>query len=77
MSRAMSLQQLLAGETITLPIGFDPMIEGLELDSRALKQGDAFVALAGASTHGLRFVEQAREANVAAVSMRWEGALKR
>jgi len=36
MSRAMSLQQLLAGETITLPIGFDPMIEGLSIDSRAL-----------------------------------------
>jgi UDP-N-acetylmuramoyl-L-alanyl-D-glutamate--2,6-diaminopimelate ligase len=67
MTRAMSLQQLLAGETIALPIGFDPMIEGLSIDSRALKQGDAFVALAGASTHGLRFVEQARAANVAAV----------
>ena len=29
MSRAMSLQQLLAGETITLPAGFDPLIHGL------------------------------------------------
>jgi UDP-N-acetylmuramoyl-L-alanyl-D-glutamate--2,6-diaminopimelate ligase len=67
MSRAMSLHQLLAGETITLPIGFDPMVEGLSIDSRALKTGDAFVALAGASTHGLRFLEQAKAANVAAV----------
>jgi len=67
MSRAMSLQQLLAGETVTLPIGFDPMIEGLSIDSRTLKQGDAFIALSGASTHGLRFLEQARAAQVSAV----------
>jgi UDP-N-acetylmuramoyl-L-alanyl-D-glutamate--2,6-diaminopimelate ligase len=63
----MSLQQLLAGETITLPVGFDPLIHGLSLDSRALQRGDAFVALAGASTHGLRFLAQAEQAEVAAV----------
>ena len=67
MSRAMSLHQLLAGETITLPIGFDPMVEGLSIDSRALREGEVFVALAGASTHGLRFLQQAMDANVAAV----------
>ena len=58
MSRAMSLQQLLAGEA-SLPDGFDPLLQGLSMDSRALKEGDAFVALAGASTHGLRHLPQA------------------
>jgi UDP-N-acetylmuramoyl-L-alanyl-D-glutamate--2,6-diaminopimelate ligase len=67
MSRAMSLQQLLAGEAVALPADFDPMIEGLSIDSRSLKQGDAFIALPGASTHGLRFLEQARAAQVSAV----------
>ncbi|MEO8161002.1 MAG: UDP-N-acetylmuramoyl-L-alanyl-D-glutamate--2,6-diaminopimelate ligase, partial [Arenimonas sp.] len=62
----MSLQQLLAGET-QLRAGFDPLLQGLSMDSRALKPGDAFVALAGASTHGLRYLAQARDAGVAAV----------
>jgi UDP-N-acetylmuramoyl-L-alanyl-D-glutamate--2,6-diaminopimelate ligase len=66
MSRAMSLRQLLAGE-VALPAGFDPLLHGLSIDSRALKEGDAFVALAGASTHGLRFLAQAQAAKVAAV----------
>ena len=66
MSRAMSLQQLLAGE-VALPAGFDPLLRGLSMDSRALQPGDAFVALAGASTHGLRFLAQAQAAGVAAV----------
>jgi len=63
----MSLQQLLAGEAVELPAGFDPLLTGLCMDSRALTEGDAFIALAGASTHGLRFLEQARAAKVAAV----------
>jgi UDP-N-acetylmuramoyl-L-alanyl-D-glutamate--2,6-diaminopimelate ligase len=67
MSRAMSLQQLLAGEDASVPAGFDPLVTGLSIDSRALQEGDAFVALAGASTHGLRFLEQARAAKVSAV----------
>jgi UDP-N-acetylmuramoyl-L-alanyl-D-glutamate--2,6-diaminopimelate ligase len=66
-SRAMSLQQLLAGEAVDLPAGFDPLLTGLSIDSRALNEGDAFIALAGATTHGLRFLEQARAAKVAAV----------
>jgi UDP-N-acetylmuramoyl-L-alanyl-D-glutamate--2,6-diaminopimelate ligase len=66
MSRAMSLRQLLAGEA-ELPPGFDPLLRGLSVDSRALQEGDAFVALAGASTHGLRFLAQAQAAKVAAV----------
>lgn len=62
----MRLHELLAGEA-SLPGGFDPLLHGLSADSRELHEGDAFVALAGASTHGLRHLEQARAAGVAAV----------
>src|SRR5690606_29624887 len=53
MSRAMPLSQLLAGQP-PLPAGFDPLITGLSADSRDVGPGGAFVALAGARTHGLR-----------------------
>ena len=62
----LSLQELLAGEA-SLPAGFDPVLHGLSADSRELHEGDAFIALAGASTHGLRFAENARAAKVAAI----------
>lgn len=65
-SMTMPLQELLAGEA-PLPAGFNPMLQGLSADSRDLHEGDAFIALAGASTHGLRFAENARVANVAAI----------
>jgi UDP-N-acetylmuramoyl-L-alanyl-D-glutamate--2,6-diaminopimelate ligase len=66
MSRAMPLSVLLAGEP-ALPAGFDPVVTGLGADSRALQPGDAFVALAGATTHGLRHLPQALAAGVSAV----------
>jgi UDP-N-acetylmuramoyl-L-alanyl-D-glutamate--2,6-diaminopimelate ligase len=62
----MRLHELLAGEA-NLPDDFDPLLHGLSADSRNLHEGDAFVALAGASTHGLRHLDQAAEAGVAAV----------
>ena len=62
----MPLHQLLDGEA-SLPAGFDPQIGGLSANSRELRAGDAFIALAGASTHGLKFAAQARAANVAAI----------
>jgi UDP-N-acetylmuramoyl-L-alanyl-D-glutamate--2,6-diaminopimelate ligase len=62
----MSLQELIRGE-VALPAGFNPTVRGLSADSRELGEGDVFIALAGGSTHGLRFLEQARAANVAAV----------
>ncbi|MBW8368512.1 MAG: hypothetical protein K0M70_11740 [Arenimonas sp.] len=49
----MPLSVLLQGEP-SLPPGFDPTVAGLSADSRDLQPGDAFIALAGASTHGLR-----------------------
>lgn len=45
----------------------DVTVRGLSLDSRALEPGDAFVALPGAYTHGLDFVDQARAAGAAAI----------
>ena len=66
MSRAMPLHELLHGHVAELP-SFNPMIHGLSADSRALQPGDAFIALSGASTHGLRFAEQAGKAGVAAI----------
>ena len=65
-ARSMLLHDLLAGQAV-LPAGFNPAIGGLSADSRDLHAGDAFVALAGGSTHGLRFLDQARAANVAAI----------
>ena len=62
----MPLQELIAGE-VALPAGFNPTVRGLSADSRELREGDVFVALAGGSTHGLRFLEQASAAKVAAV----------
>ncbi len=66
MSRAMPLHDLLAGQVPTLP-GFNPLVRGLSQDSRSLREGDAFVALAGASSHGLKFAAQAEAVKVAAI----------
>ncbi|GAB2490231.1 UDP-N-acetylmuramoyl-L-alanyl-D-glutamate--2,6-diaminopimelate ligase [Arenimonas alkanexedens] len=66
MSRAMSLHDLLQGEPV-LPAGFNPMLAGLTADTRALRAGDAFIALAGASTHGLRHAAQARAAGASVI----------
>ena len=58
MSRAMPLHALLQDHVEPLP-AVNPLVTGLCSDSRALRGGDAFIALAGASTHGLRFLPQA------------------
>jgi UDP-N-acetylmuramoyl-L-alanyl-D-glutamate--2,6-diaminopimelate ligase len=63
---AMSLHELLQGELATLP-PFDPVVTGLTADSNAVKPGDAFVALRGATTHGLRFAMQAEAAGAVAI----------
>lgn len=63
MSRAMHLSQLLPD--VALPR--DPNISGLALDSRQVRPGDAFVAIAGFGAHGLSFAEQARVAGASAI----------
>ncbi len=63
--RTMPLRELLAGMGASaLP---DRDVTGLSSDSRAVRAGDAFVALAGASAHGLRFAEAVRTAGAAAI----------
>ena len=55
MSRTMPLSQLLPD----VALAHDPQIGGLALDSRHIRPGDAFVAIAGFGAHGLGFIEQA------------------
>jgi len=59
----MSLQTLLEGWRDSVP---EVVIEGLSLDSRSVTQGQAFIAVGGGQTHGLKFAAQA-EANGASV----------
>ena len=60
----MPLAQLLP-DVAGIPPGL--IITGLVQDSRQLRAGDAFVAIAGFGAHGLTFVEQARAAGAAAI----------
>ena len=64
MSRRMHLAELLPDVA-----GIDPglVITGLVQDSRAIQRGDAFVAIGGFGTHGLKFVDQARAAGASAI----------
>jgi len=64
--RDMPLAELLEGTGAIPPVP-EVAIGGLTQDSRAVRAGDAFVALAGASAHGLRFAEVARAAGAAAI----------
>ena len=64
MSRAMALRALLP-DVAAVPE--DTVITGLVQDSRAIRPGDAFVAIGGFGTHGLHFAAQAKAAGASAV----------
>ena len=64
MNRSMPLAELLPDVADIAP---ELVITGLVQDSRAIKRGDAFVAIGGFGTHGLKFVDQARAAGAAAI----------
>jgi UDP-N-acetylmuramoyl-L-alanyl-D-glutamate--2,6-diaminopimelate ligase len=64
MTRAMLLSELLP-DVAGIPV--DLAITGLVQDSRVIRPGDAFVAIAGFGAHGLNFVDVARQAGVAAI----------
>ena len=66
MTRAMPLHELLDGLALAPP-GLDPLVHGLGADSRALREGDAFIALAGETTHGLRHLDQAQAAGASVI----------
>lgn len=61
-----SLRALLAG-IVKLPGLPEAQIGGLALDSRQVKPGDLFFALAGQHAHGKQFIAQALERGAAAV----------
>ncbi|KAF1713274.1 UDP-N-acetylmuramoyl-L-alanyl-D-glutamate--2,6-diaminopimelate ligase [Pseudoxanthomonas sangjuensis] len=63
MKRSMPLSELLPD--VALPR--DVVVGGLVMDSRQVGPGDAFVAISGFGTHGLAFVDQAREKGAAAI----------
>ncbi len=68
-SNAFMLSKLLDGLAELQP-GNDRPIEGLCIDSRQALPGDIFFALAGSSTHGLRFLKEVIDRGVAVVL--WE-----
>jgi len=54
----MKVVELLDGLVVE-PLSFDIELKGLALDSRQLKSGFAFIAIAGATQHGLEHMQQA------------------
>jgi len=64
MTRAVLLAELLPDVAAVPP---ELAVTGLVLDSRDLRAGDAFVAIAGFGAHGLGFVDQARAAGAGAI----------
>ena len=61
MSRQMRLVDLVPGAPGNV------VITGMTADSRAVRPGDAFFAVGGFGTHGLKFAAQARAAGAAAI----------
>jgi UDP-N-acetylmuramoyl-L-alanyl-D-glutamate--2,6-diaminopimelate ligase len=66
MKRAMPLSTLLAG-VADVAAADDVRVGGLSADSRHVDAGDAFFALAGASSHGLRYAREVIAAGAAAI----------
>ncbi len=64
MSAGLPLSELLP-DVAGVPAGM--RVTGLSQDSREIAAGDAFLAIPGFGTHGLRFVDQARTAGAAAI----------
>jgi UDP-N-acetylmuramoyl-L-alanyl-D-glutamate--2,6-diaminopimelate ligase len=66
-TRSIDLGTLLAGHAAVPPALAGRRIAGLSLDSRAVGADEAFVALAGEHSHGLRHAEQALQRGAACV----------
>src|SRR4029079_15423983 len=62
----MKLSELLNDEARAANAGIE--VGGITADSRAVKRGDIFVAIAGAKADGVRFVDQAVAAGAAAIA---------
>jgi len=64
LNHALTLADLLQGFADAPPIP----VHGIASDSRQLQRGDLFLAVQGAGSHGLDYIEQALEAGVCAVA---------
>jgi UDP-N-acetylmuramoyl-L-alanyl-D-glutamate--2,6-diaminopimelate ligase len=64
----MKLRDLLGNEAVREPAVAALEVTGLALDSRAVKRGDLFFALAGSTTDGARFIDAAIAAGAVAVA---------
>jgi len=64
----MKLRDLFSSDAVMAPDAADIGVAGLAVDSRAVKPGDLFFALAGAKTDGARFIAQAIASGAVAVA---------
>src|SRR5690242_14346071 len=62
----MNFQQLLHGAEILAQSG-NPVVSGLEYDSRRIKRGDVFVAMHGGSSNGNTFIDRAIASGAVAI----------
>jgi UDP-N-acetylmuramoyl-L-alanyl-D-glutamate--2,6-diaminopimelate ligase len=65
----MRLRDLFSDDAVIEPQAAALDVKGLAVDSRAVKPGDLFFALAGAKTDGSRFIDSAIAAGAVAVSL--------
>lgn len=63
----MKLRDLFSGDAVVDAQAGSVAVTGLSMDSRAVKAGNVFFALAGAKTDGARFIEQAIASGAVAV----------
>lgn len=64
----MRLRDLFSNDVVIDPQAGAVAVSGLAVDSRAVKPGDLFFALAGAKTDGVRFIDQAIQSGAVAVA---------
>src|SRR3954469_24116171 len=64
----MRVRELLSDDVAIAANAGDLAVSGLATDSRAVKPGDLFFALAGTKTDGARFVEQAIASGAVAIA---------
>ncbi|HAP47688.1 MAG TPA: UDP-N-acetylmuramoyl-L-alanyl-D-glutamate--2,6-diaminopimelate ligase, partial [Afipia sp.] len=63
----MKLRDLFSGDAVVGAQHADVAVAGIAVDSRVVKPGDVFFALAGTRTDGARFIDQAIASGAVAV----------
>jgi UDP-N-acetylmuramoyl-L-alanyl-D-glutamate--2,6-diaminopimelate ligase len=71
---AMTLTQVLSVFTLPDTIG-DIVVRGFSIDSRAIGQGDIFVAMAGVHVHGEKYIPQAVDQGASAIFVNADNGL--